>query len=1206
MDGVHPQTGEVLGRRFMAPRVREEGELRAKTTGGAPMVRGFDATCSAPKSVSLLWAVGDGNVRFEIFGGHVASVQGVVGYVEAQARTRYRLGDGTIVCVDAQGITAALVHQFTSRSGDPQIHTHALISAKVQAPDGRWLALDARALKCDQQTLSRLYHAGLEAELSRRLGVEWGEPTGAGHRDIAGVDRSIVEGFSARAAQSEAAIDAGMARWVAKTGREPLGRERWQIHRDAVASSRPAKSADPVDAFQRWEAQLVEHHRITGEQLVGQVVGRHVEPVVHTPEGHDVRARAVFDALASMRSVWRPAELLRDLAQATPPVTGHTAAEVIADLQAATVRVIAERCIGISTVVERPAGERALDDPASEVPRRVSDGRPVTSHALDDLYTTTTIVAEESYVDQVIGSGLDDDGARRENQTVAAYQLDGVTPDAGQLRAAGGVAGRDGFVLVEGPAGTGKTTMLATAVAALHDQGRVVFGCAPSAAAAHELAASTGLHADTLAKLLWEYDTRDGGPTGPYRLRPGTTVIVDEAGMVATPDIARLVSLAQLHEWRVVMVGDGQQLSAVGRGGMFDHLVDTHPDVVYRLGVVQRFHEPWERDASLDLRRGRHEILDTYQAHGRLRPTVDLDTAITAAVDAWFTASGQGGSVLVTAATNDTVTAINTKVQERRLAAGELTGPGVRIDSGGRAHVGDVVVTRRNDRDLLTSKHLSVANRHTFTVTNITPDGGVVVAGKTGTVTLPPGYVTEHVQLAYASTTHGAQGRTVDRAIAVVEPATDHHGFYVAMTRGRASNVAIVPTPEEQTPVDVLGGVLVRDWADRPAIVRAVEVETQQRVDVPAKSVMRTPATARQQQATVEPARSTRMLDDDAVRRLIAERNALTTRLELAPRRLEDTARQLDAVNERIAVLEPKVVKGTMLLDEARAELAKASGWLNRLPRAERERYVQIVAVVPARLAVDQADLRRLVVDRDRLTVVHADQRDILDRGPGRIDSLDKTIRHGAHTRLDDIINNRAAMPPALGGRIIDRLGPRPTDPARREQWTVLVADAVQTHALTGQVPALPRWVAPTPALALVDTTSSEPVYVYSRAQLRTIADELAGLRPDDPARDVLQQAWTDDAYTRLGHALNNPHTINPDLADHVLNHLGQRPEHDHHASEWERHAAEAVQHHAHTGQLAELPDWREHTRGPDITPHEQAPQRAREQERDYGPDLGR
>ena len=93
-------------------------------------------------------------------------------------------------------------------------------------------------------------------------------------------------------------------------------------------------------------------------------------------------------------------------------------------------------------------------------------------------------------------------------------------------------------------------------------------------------------------------------------------------------------------------------------------------------------------------------------------------------------------------------------------------------------------------------------------------------------------------------------------------------------------------------------------------------------------------------------------------------------------------------------------------------------------------------------------------------------------------------------------------------------------------KWTVLVADAVQKHALTGQVPALPRWIAPTPALALADTTSSETLHVYSRLQLVAIADELAGLRPGDRARDVLQQAWTDDAQSASMAELLRPRIV--------------------------------------------------------------------------------
>ena len=109
------------------------------------------------------------------------------------------------------------------------------------------------------------------------------------------------------------------------------------------------------------------------------------------------------------------------------------------------------------------------------------------------------------------------------------------------------------------------------------------------------------LQTDTLAKLLWEHTVRDGGPSGPYRLPAGATVIIDEAGMVATNDLHTLARLADTHRWNVVLVGDGHQLSAVGRGGMFDCLVTSHPGDVQRLGVVQRFTEPWERDASLAL-----------------------------------------------------------------------------------------------------------------------------------------------------------------------------------------------------------------------------------------------------------------------------------------------------------------------------------------------------------------------------------------------------------------------------------------------------------------------------------------------------------------------------------------------------------------------------------------------------------------------------
>ena len=145
--------------------------------------------------------------------------------------------------------------------------------------------------------------------------------------------------------------------------------------------------------------------------------------------------------------------------------------------------------------------------------------------------------------------------------------------------------------------------------------GRSVFGVAPSATAAAVLGEGTGVRADTIDKFLAEHERRTG-PTAPFRLPAGSTVIVDEAGMVATPSLARLADLADLNEWRVVLVGDPLQFAAVGRGGMFGWLVEHGPHV--ELDRVHRFTEPWERDASLQLRAGDVTALDAYEAHGRL------------------------------------------------------------------------------------------------------------------------------------------------------------------------------------------------------------------------------------------------------------------------------------------------------------------------------------------------------------------------------------------------------------------------------------------------------------------------------------------------------------------------------------------------------------------------------------------------------------
>jgi ATP-dependent exoDNAse (exonuclease V) alpha subunit len=388
-----------------------------------------------------------------------------------------------------------------------------------------------------------------------------------------------------------------------------------------------------------------------------------------------------------------------------------------------------------------------------------------------------------------------------------------------QAEACSAVAQGSLMALIVGPAGAGKTTALVPAVAYRQALNLGVFGVAPTAAAADVLATETGVAADTLDKLLHEHRQPTRPPDPLYDLPSGATVIVDEAGTVATPKLAELVALAQRHGWRIVLVGDPRQFSAVGRGGMFSHLVDRYGRI--ELDEVHRFTHEWERHASLRLRNGDPAVLADYDRHGRLHGgTADaMEAGILAA---WSQARDRGETVALMANSNDTVDRLNHTAQQIRIARRELDPTGPTLQLGGRRLlVGDEVVTRRNDRTLRTHTGKMVKNRDHWTITAIGPDGSITLKGPSGTVQMPATYVAEHVELGYAQTSHATQGRTVDTALVLLDTPTDTTGIYTPMTRGRHTNHAYIVTDEGQTATDALTPAIGRDWIDRPAVERA-------------------------------------------------------------------------------------------------------------------------------------------------------------------------------------------------------------------------------------------------------------------------------------------------------------------------------------------------------------------------------------------------
>jgi conjugative relaxase-like TrwC/TraI family protein len=789
MAGKDPGTGVDLGRRF-----------------GEDSVRGFDATFSAPKSVSIIWALGDDQIREEVLEAHDRAVEAILGWVQDHAHTRLRR-QGHVVCIDADGLMAGVFRQHTSRRLDPQLHTHAVIANRVKAPDGRWLALDARTLKIDQRTLSALYHANLRCELTTRLGVEWRAPE-YGIAEIEGLPEEVLAEFSQRTRDVDLRLAEKLERFRKSLGREPSDRECWQLEREAVLDSRPAKphAISLSDLRHNWQERTIELGH-DPRRLVRRAVGQQLD-IVGLDQFPEIVAQAM-ESLAGSQSSWRPAEILRELAAATPTNTSATSTALMRLLESVADQVAEERCVDIS----RPF-------PIGAELRR--DERPVTEPAVDRALTTRAILDEEQ---QLV------EWARRRSRQqpirprklVAAL---GRSLSPGQLEAANAVAGYAGLELIVGPAGAGKTTALAAAVKTLEVHQRSMFGLAPTATAAEVLAAETGMAGDTLDKLLHDHTKPDRPPLPDYDLPAGTTLIVDEAGAVSTPKLAQLARLADEKQWRVVLVGDPRQFAAVGRGGIFGHLVDTLGAV--ELGEIHRFTQEWEKRASLQLRAGDPAALDIYHHQGRIHNGTPEKMEIEI-IGAWKQARDAGQTVALMANNNETVNRLNNQCQQLLVDTGHLDPACRSVKIGDRIlYEGDEVVTRRNNRTLRTDRGLMVKNRDHWTIDQVHPDGTLTITGRTGTVTLSVDYVNDHVELGYAQTSHASQGRTVDTALLLIDTPTDHRGVYTPMTRGRHANHTYVAVEHNQTGPDILVYAVSREWADQPANARRAQLSREQ------------------------------------------------------------------------------------------------------------------------------------------------------------------------------------------------------------------------------------------------------------------------------------------------------------------------------------------------------------------------------------------
>lgn len=384
-------------------------------------------------------------------------------------------------------------------------------------------------------------------------------------------------------------------------------------------------------------------------------------------------------------------------------------------------------------------------------------------------------------------------------------------------------AKREKVTVVEGAAGAGKTRRLAATREQVEARGGRMIVVTPTRKAAQVAAGEVGTETRAVAKLLHEHGLRwdDEGHWGRTQPSPSappldsrTLLVVDEAGMLDQDSARALLALADAGGAQVALIGDRHQLPAVGRGGVLDLAARYAPDRCVEYGGVHRFTDPAYADLSLRMRSGAGpgEVFDELVRRGG----VVIHASDVERQD--FLAVKASRGELVVADTREQVGRINHAAHRLRVVTAQAV-DSVVTAAGEQIGFGDTIATRHNDAEV------GVANRELWTVIDWSA-AGLHIRGENGQRVLPPAYVNEHVELAYATTAYGAQGSTVTTSHVLIGDHTGAASAYVGMTRGRELNVAhlVAESVEDARRqwIDVFG----RDRADLgPSHARGLAVE---------------------------------------------------------------------------------------------------------------------------------------------------------------------------------------------------------------------------------------------------------------------------------------------------------------------------------------------------------------------------------------------
>ena len=743
----------------------ESGQPKGRLRTDANGLRFVEVTVNGPKTWSLAAAL-DAEVSAALDAAQERAAEQIIGYLAEHATTR--VGPrGRQVQVPVEHLEAAVIRHYTSRAGDPHRHLHLQVNARVFAA-GQWRGLHSVGVRDMIEAINGIGHGAVATDPEfctalARVGFTL-DPASGEINELA----PFAGAFSARTAQIRANFDRYEAEWRSGHPGEEPGRPLREIwDRRAWAEARPDKVVpkDGTQVIERWNEEL----RALGyADLPAAVASRSVSIA---DLDRDQAVELLLSRLGARRSAWNTADIRGQvetlIGQTGIVATAGDRVELAEDLTARA----AARCKPLLLRPDVPEHVRALTSPR-------------------------VLAVETEILERLMRRSHPAQPARLQHATVARLSLE-------QARVVAALTGDGPLVVVEGAAGAGKTTTLSAVRTHLAARGHRLMVVTPTLKAAEVAARETGASGRSASWLIhqrgWRWDDdghRTRQPSEPCpqaRLRRGDLLLVDEAGMVTQDDALALLTLADETGARIAFLGDRHQLPAVGRGGVLDHaLAWAHPDSVLTMQHVHRFTDPDYATLSLRMRDGRapDDVFNQLLARGQITIHASEAERTAALVDVGVTGT------LVVADTREQVATLNAAINNRRTrqsdhesahrfahgSAAVVTARGEQIGVGAR------VATRRND------PALGVTNRQTWTVTSINAAGDLIVRSRERhrdrDHLLPAAYVREHVELAHATTIHGAQGETVDHAHVAIGETTGAASAYVAMTRGRQGNVA--------------------------------------------------------------------------------------------------------------------------------------------------------------------------------------------------------------------------------------------------------------------------------------------------------------------------------------------------------------------------------------------------------------------------------